>query len=85
MLGSFDMQFKQDATDQPYPLDITKVPEFASVVSRHKMNIQYAELERRKELKSQVDGATYNKLCVDLKDDMASVTGPNNTNFAVDG
>ncbi len=72
MLGSFDDRYKQDATDHPV-LDITVAPEYSTIVARHRVELQYAEVERRKELKLQVEGATYNKLCQDMNDDMTLV------------
>lgn len=75
LLHTFDAAFKNDAKNQPMPLDITKVAEFGAVVQRHKTNLQYAEVEKRKELKLQVEGATYNKLAQDLLDDVKLVQG----------
>lgn len=74
-LRSFDIAFKEDAKNQPMPLDITKVHEFGALVQKHKMALQYAEVERRKELKVQVEGATLNKLSHDLLDDLKAVQG----------
>ena len=74
-LRSFDAAFKEDAKNQPMPLDITKVHEFGAVVQKYKMALQYAEVERRKELKIQVEGATLNKLSQDLLDDLKLVQG----------
>ena len=75
LLHTFDVAFKTDAKNQPMPLDITKVAEFGAVVQRHKTSLQYAEVEKRKELKLQVEGATYNKLAQDLLDDVKLVQG----------
>jgi hypothetical protein len=74
LLGCYDEIFKLTADNQPRPLDIKKIPEFAAAIQRQEAKLEKHELDRRSDLKTQIEHATYNSLCNDLNDDFATLT-----------
>jgi hypothetical protein len=73
LLGCFDEQFKNDADDQPRPLDIKTVPEFAAVIKRQEHLLRNREVDKRNELTQQVQNATLTSLMHDANTDLANI------------
>ena len=78
-LGVFDDTFKDIAADQPRPLKIEIVHEFACVLTRHESRISEREIQKRKDLKAHVENATWQSLVNDLESDLAKISEYNDS------
>ena len=71
--GVYDDVLKQATVDQPNPIAIETLPEFKIIVQRMENELKMKALERRKDVARQVEASSFQAICQDLNDDMASL------------
>jgi hypothetical protein len=67
--GSMDLQLAAAADATPWPWDLTDLLEFKSIIARLQTDLDTKQLQRNKELREQVQQATFTQLQEELNED----------------
>lgn len=71
--GSMDTQLAATAEANPWPWDLTDILEFKTILTRLQTDLETKQLQRNKELRDQVQQATFTQLQEELSDDTAKL------------